>query len=132
MTGKTASEQRSLYTAIHVKKDGKWKISELLRIALPALRPRERLEELGWLIGEWEETDKADDLAMRSQYLWARGGNFLTRNVTVKRGGTRDSRRLADHRLGPDRGASPFVDLRWRGRFRGGLLHPRWRPLAAA
>ena len=26
-----------------------------------------------------------DDLTVRSQYLWARGGNFLTRNVTVKR-----------------------------------------------
>jgi hypothetical protein len=26
-------------------------------------------------------------LTVQSQYLWARGGNFLSRNVTVKRGG---------------------------------------------
>ena len=28
----------------------------------------------------------AQQLLVRSQYSWARGGNFLTRNVTVKRG----------------------------------------------
>ncbi len=37
-------------------------------------------------MGEWKEADKSDDLAVHSQYVWARGGNFITRNVTVKRG----------------------------------------------
>jgi len=49
--------------------------------------PRERLEELAWLVGEWNETDKASDLTVHSQFVWARSGNFLTRNVTVKRAG---------------------------------------------
>jgi uncharacterized protein (TIGR02246 family) len=87
VTAKSGDTTSELYTAIHIKKDGKWKISQLIESPLPAATPRDRLEELAWLIGEWEETDKTDDLAIRSQYLWARGGNFLTRNVTVKRAG---------------------------------------------
>jgi uncharacterized protein (TIGR02246 family) len=78
----------SLYTAIYVKKDGEWKINQLIESPLPALTPHEQLQELGWLVGEWEETDQTDDLSIKSAYTWARGGNFLTRNVTVKRAGT--------------------------------------------
>jgi uncharacterized protein (TIGR02246 family) len=87
VTAKNGEQSSELYTAIHIKKDGKWKIHQLIESPLPVLSPRDRLEELAWLIGEWEETDKTDDLVIRSQYLWARGGNFLTRNVTVKRAG---------------------------------------------
>jgi hypothetical protein len=69
-----------------VKKDGKWKISQLVETPQPELTAHDQLSELGWLVGDWEDTDKADNLTVRSQYSWARGGNFLTRNVTVKRG----------------------------------------------
>ena len=86
-TAKSGETNSELYTAIHIKKDGKWKISQLIESPVPALTPRDRLAELAWLIGEWEDADKADDTTVRSQYLWARGGNFLTRNVTVKRAG---------------------------------------------
>ena len=87
MTPKDGATSGALYTAIHVKKDGKWKISQLVETPLPVATPGERLAELAWLIGEWQETDKTNDLDVRSQFLWARGGNFLTRNVTVKRAG---------------------------------------------
>jgi uncharacterized protein (TIGR02246 family) len=87
VTGKNGDSNTSLYTAIHVKKDGKWKISQLVESPMPTVSPREHLEELAWLVGNWEEADKTNDLTVQSQYLWARGGNFLSRNVTVKRGG---------------------------------------------
>lgn len=87
VTAKDGGTDRALYTAIHIKKDGKWKINQLIESPQPALEPHEHLEELAWLVGEWEEADKADDLTIHSQYQWARGGNFLTRNVTVKRAG---------------------------------------------
>ena len=86
VTSKAGEANTSLYTAILVKKDGKWKISQLVESPVPTLTPRERLEELAWLLGEWEDTDKTNDLSVRSQFVWARGGNFLSRNVTVKRG----------------------------------------------
>ena len=78
----------SLYTAIYVKKDGEWKINQLIESPLPVLTPNEHLQELGWLVGDWEETDQTDDLSIHGAYTWARGGSFLTRNVTVKRAGT--------------------------------------------
>lgn len=87
VTAKNGETTSALYTAIHVKKDGQWKIDQLIESPVPDLTPRDHLEGLAWLIGQWEETDKANDLTIRSQYLWSRGGNFLTRNVTVTRAG---------------------------------------------
>lgn len=87
VTSKTGESSGALYTAVHVKKDGKWKISQLVETPSPVGTPGERLAELAWLIGEWEESDKTNDLAINSQFVWARGGNFMTRNVTVKRAG---------------------------------------------
>jgi hypothetical protein len=87
MTAKDNSTSGALYTAIHVKKEGKWKISQLVETPLPVQTAHDRLAELEWLVGEWEDTDKTNDLTVHSQFLWARGGNFLTRNLTVKRSG---------------------------------------------
>jgi hypothetical protein len=87
VTAKDGETNGALYTAIYVKKDGKWKISQLVETPQPDLTGHDHLSELGWLVGDWEDADKGDNLTVRSQYVWARGGNFLTRNVTVKRGG---------------------------------------------
>jgi len=77
----------SLYTAIYVNQNGKWKISQLIESPQPAPSAHERLSELEWLLGDWEEADKTSDLKVRSHNDWARGGNFITRSVTVQRGG---------------------------------------------
>ena len=87
VTAKDGETSGALYTAIHVQKDGKWKINQLIESPLPQLTPRDRLSEFAWLVGDWEESDKTDDLSVLSVYSWARGGNFLTRSVTVKRAG---------------------------------------------
>ena len=76
----------ALYTAIHLKKDGQWKISQLVETPAPENKPSDQLSQLSWLIGEWTEADKDEDLTIKSTYQWARGGNFISRNVTVKRG----------------------------------------------
>src|SRR4029079_9041339 len=86
VTAKDGEISGALYTAIHVKKDGKWKISQLVETPLPEVTPHDRLSALAWLIGSWEDSDKTTDLSGRSEYVWARGGNFITRNVSVKRG----------------------------------------------
>jgi uncharacterized protein (TIGR02246 family) len=86
LTTKDGEINGALYTAVYVKKDGNWKISQLVETPQPDLTAHDRLSDLGWLVGDWEDTDKDDNLTVRSQYSWARGGNFLTRNVTVKRG----------------------------------------------
>src|ERR1044071_6255738 len=86
VTSKDGETNGALYTAVYVKKDGKWKISQLVETPQPVLTAHDELSELGWLVGDWEDADKGDNLTVRSQYSWARGGNFLSRNVTVKRG----------------------------------------------
>ncbi|HEY3901715.1 MAG TPA: nuclear transport factor 2 family protein [Chthoniobacter sp.] len=87
VTAKNGEVTGELYTAILVKSGGNWKINQLIESPLPDLTPREHLAELEWLVGEWEDTDKTDNVSVHSQYLWARGGNFLTRNITVKKSG---------------------------------------------
>jgi uncharacterized protein (TIGR02246 family) len=87
VTAKNGDVSGAQYAAIYVKKDGKWKINQLIETPLADISPHDRLAELAWLIGNWKEADKSDDLSVKSEYVWARGGNFITRNVTVKRDG---------------------------------------------
>ncbi len=86
VVSKDGSAVSALFTAIHVKKDGKWKISQLVETPAPMIAPGEHLAELAWLVGEWSEADKEAGVTVNSRYQWANGGNFLTRNVTVKQG----------------------------------------------
>lgn len=86
LVSKTGDVVEALFSAIHIKKDGKWKIAQVIETPMPVLTPSERLAELNWLIGEWEESDKDAGVTIESRYSSARGGNFITRNVTVKRG----------------------------------------------
>lgn len=86
VTSKSGEESGALYTAVYVKKDGKWKISQLVETPQADTSPAEQLAELGWLIGSWQEADKDAGLTIHSTYQWAKGGNFISRNVTVKRG----------------------------------------------
>lgn len=86
VVSKDGDAAESQYTAIHVKKDGKWKINQLIETPMPEISPSERLAELAWLAGDWEEADKSAGVTVHSHYQWARGGSFITRNVTVKRG----------------------------------------------
>jgi len=87
VTAKNGDVDHGLYTAIYAKKDGKWKINQLIESPVPNLTARDHLEELAWLVGDWEEADKSDDMSIHSLYVWSRGGNFLTRSVTVKQAG---------------------------------------------
>lgn len=86
VTSASGDEVTALFTAVLVKKDGGLKISQLVETPLPDTSPAEKLSELAWLVGEWEESDGAAGVTIHSAYQWARGGNFITRNVTVKRG----------------------------------------------
>jgi uncharacterized protein (TIGR02246 family) len=86
VVSKTGEAVEALYTAVHVKKDDKWKISQIIEIPMPEITPTERLAELSWLIGQWEEADKEAGVTIQSRFQWARGGSYITRNVTVKRG----------------------------------------------
>jgi uncharacterized protein (TIGR02246 family) len=86
VTSKDGSTSGALYTAVLVQQDGKWKYSEIIETPRADTSPKEHLSELSWLVGDWQEVDKSAGVTVRSKFDWARGGNFLTRNVSVKRG----------------------------------------------
>ncbi len=86
VASKTGDVAESLYTAVHVKKDDQWKISQLIETPMREITANDRLAELSWLLGHWEEADKEAGVSIHNRYQWASGGNFITRNVTVKRG----------------------------------------------
>lgn len=87
VTSKNGETDRSAFTAIYVKQEDKWRISQLIESPVPDPSAHDQLTQLAWLIGNWAEADKGEDLTVDSQYVWARGGNFITRNITVKRAG---------------------------------------------
>ena len=88
VTSKSGDDAEALYTAVYLKKDGKWKMSQLVETPTPESSPSEKLSQLSWLIGDWTEADKEAGVTVHSNFQWARGGSFITRNVTVKRGDT--------------------------------------------
>ncbi|RFC48641.1 MAG: Ketosteroid isomerase-like protein [Verrucomicrobia bacterium] len=87
LTAEDGEKTSARYNAVFVHHDGRWRIRQLTEAQLPLETPRDRLAGLGWLVGEWRENDPENDLEVESQVRWARGGNFLTRSVTVRRAG---------------------------------------------
>lgn len=86
VTSRSGDESEALYTAVYLKKDGKWKMNQLIETSVPEPTSGEKLSQLSWLIGDWIETDKQAGVTIHSHYQWGSGGNFISRSVTVKRG----------------------------------------------
>ncbi len=73
----------SLYTAVHVKADGKW-LSASVRDHAPKNRRlhRSQLEQLGWLMGDW--VDEGDESIVIFSCEAVDHGNFLLRKFTIQ------------------------------------------------
>jgi uncharacterized protein (TIGR02246 family) len=73
-----AQAESSAYTAIFVKKDGRWSLSMLRDHPAPAASaptPHERLQDLKWMVGEWVE--EGPEAISTSSCKWDDSGNFL-------------------------------------------------------
>lgn len=71
------------FTAIFVKENGDWKIDSLQEgVPPPAPAAAEELEQLGWLTGEWIDTD--EDATIRTVGEWTKNRTFITRTFTVE------------------------------------------------
>lgn len=66
----------STYIAIHVKKDGKWKLDSVRETSLPQADVRETpLTELAWLVGEW--IDQSEESTIETSVKWTKNQSFL-------------------------------------------------------
>ncbi len=67
----------STYLAIHVKKDGQWKLESVRETDVPdvpAASPQ--LQDLAWLVGEWG--DQSPDAAIAANVTWTKNKTFLS------------------------------------------------------
>jgi uncharacterized protein (TIGR02246 family) len=77
-----AEPQKSNYTAIHVKRDGKWFLDRVREEDVPVILSHyEQLKQLEWLIGSWVD---GDDLGrIETTCKWTKNKNFITRTFTA-------------------------------------------------
>jgi uncharacterized protein (TIGR02246 family) len=74
--------EESSYTAIHVKRGGKWLLDRVTEEDVPVvLSHYEQLKELEWMIGSWIDSD--DQARIETTCQWTRNKNFITRSFTV-------------------------------------------------
>jgi uncharacterized protein (TIGR02246 family) len=76
------SPEELAYTAIHVKRDGKWlldRVSEEEVAAVPS--HYEQLKPLEWMIGSWVDEDEGARVEMTCS--WTKNQNFITRSFLV-------------------------------------------------
>jgi uncharacterized protein (TIGR02246 family) len=82
--GKEPPEE-TLYTAVHVKRDGKWLLDRITEEEVPVvLSNYERLKELEWLIGDWVDED--EEASVQTTCQWTKNKNFIVRSFTVSSG----------------------------------------------
>ena len=71
------SPSNSTYLAIHVKKDGQWKLDSVRETDLPDVPAASSpLQDLGWLVGEWG--DQSPDAAIAANVTWTKNKTFLS------------------------------------------------------
>ena len=70
------------YTVVYIKKDGQWLQSVVRDEISHDLSAHDRLKELEWMVGEW--INESQDAIVHTTCKWADGGNFLTREFTMK------------------------------------------------
>lgn len=71
--------RESTYTAIHVKRDGKWFLDRITEEDTPVvLSNYKHLKDLEWLIGSW--TDGDDRGRIKTTCQWTKNKNFIRRS----------------------------------------------------
>ncbi len=78
--------EQSTYLAIHVKKDGQWKLDSVRETEVPDSPPRqENMKELEWMVGDW--VDQSPDAAVETSVSWTRNKAFLLARFKVSTAG---------------------------------------------
>ncbi|MCH9655923.1 MAG: SgcJ/EcaC family oxidoreductase [Planctomycetes bacterium] len=74
--------RESTYTAIHVKRDGKWFLDRISEEDVPVILSNyKHLKELEWLIGSWTDGDERGLIKTTCQ--WTKNKNFIRRSFVA-------------------------------------------------
>jgi hypothetical protein len=72
----------STYSAIHVKRDGKWLIDRVTEEDIPdVISNYEKLKDLEWMIGSWIDAD--DESRVEATCRWSKNRNFIVRSFSI-------------------------------------------------
>jgi uncharacterized protein (TIGR02246 family) len=79
------------FSALLVKKDGKWRSAEIREYTAPAedVSPYERLRDLEWMVGHW--VDESETNKVEATVRWADNQSYLVRTYTVEVQGEKSS-----------------------------------------
>lgn len=83
--GAAKEPSKNRYTAIHVKRDGKWLLDRVTDLEDPptVVSNYDQLKELEWLVGSWVEKDDQDATVIETSCKWAKNQNFLVRTFSI-------------------------------------------------
>ncbi len=83
--GKLPTE-KSEYTAVHVRRDGKWLLDRVAETPEPTPPPSnyEHLKDIEWMVGSWIDQD--DKATIQTDCEWTKNRNFMTRSFAVSIG----------------------------------------------
>lgn len=112
---------RSAYTAIHVKKGGKWLIDSIQENDLP--EPPSNyyyLKDLEWMVGE--TSDEKEKVIVKTVCDWAFHRNFLRRSFTVAV--DKEEKLQGTQLIGWDAAAQEIRS--WAFDSHGGYAEPEW------
>jgi uncharacterized protein (TIGR02246 family) len=69
------------YTAVHVKRDGKWLVSNVTESRFAEQSNELHLQDLAWLVGRWQV--QTGDKTVTFDCQWLPGKSYLSRSYTV-------------------------------------------------
>jgi uncharacterized protein (TIGR02246 family) len=75
----------SAYSALFVKRDGKWLLDRVTEEQPPAPPPSnyDHLKELEWMVGCWIDRDDDAGVTVQTDCEWTKNKNFITRSFAV-------------------------------------------------
>jgi uncharacterized protein (TIGR02246 family) len=73
------------YTAVHVKRDGKWMMALARDEEGPPASGNDRLQPLAWLVGDW--IDESPEAVVMTSCKWSADKNFLLQDIQVTTAG---------------------------------------------
>jgi len=75
--------EETIYSAVHVKRDGQWLLDRVTEEEVPTSPPShyEELKELEWLVGSWVDSD--ENATIQTKIEWTKNRNFLRRSFAV-------------------------------------------------
>lgn len=77
--------EETQYTAIYVKRDGKWLLDRVTEEEVPVVvSNHDKLKELEWMIGTWVDED--EQIRIQTECQWTKNQNFITRSFTISIG----------------------------------------------